>query len=136
MSMRNWLKLRLHQRQVTMYGKTLHLPWSIRWPRVSSIDGTALLNSPANGLTQPVTSPIKVSSSYQSSGTILGRVAIYSDTYVLVGDTNAIHGSAPTGSVSFAPSVTYHLETRGLQEGLVAFYVTNQNNIVTSNQVV
>ncbi len=104
--------------------------------QVSSIDGTALLNSPANGLTQPVSSPIKVSGSYQSSGTILGRVAIYSDTYVLVGDTNAIHGSAPTGSVSFAPSVSYHLEARGLQEGLVAFYVTNQNNIVTSNQVV
>ena len=104
--------------------------------QVSSIDGTALLNSPANGLTQPVSSPIKVSGSYQSSGTILGRVAIYSDTYVLVGDTNAIHGSASTGSVSFAPSVSYHLEARGLQEGLVAFYVTNQNNIVTSNQVV
>lgn len=104
--------------------------------QVTSIDGTALLNSPANGLTQPLPSPIKVSSSYQSSGTILGRVAVYNDTYVLVGDTNAIHGSASTGSVSFAPSVSYHLEARGLQEGLVAFYVTNQNNIVTSNQVV
>jgi hypothetical protein len=104
--------------------------------QVSSIDGTALLTSPSNGLTQPVSSPIKVSGSYQSSGTILGRVAIYNDTYVLVGDTNAIHGSASTGSVSFAPSVSYHLEARGLEEGLVAFYVTNQNNIVTSNQVV
>ena len=104
--------------------------------QVTSIDGTALLNSPSNGLAQPLPSPIKVSGSYQSSGTILGRVAVYNDTYVLVGDTNAIHGSASTGSVSFAPSVSYHLEARGLQEGLVAFYVTNQNNIVTSNQVV
>ena len=104
--------------------------------QVTSIDGTALLNSPTNGLTQPMSSPIRVSGSYQSSGTILGRIAVYNDTFVLVGDTNAIHGSASTGSVSFAPSVSYHLASKGLQEGLVAFYVTNQNNIVTSNQVV
>lgn len=104
--------------------------------QVTSIDGTALLNSPTNGLTQPISSPIRVSGSYQSSGTILGRVAVYNDTFVLVGDTNAIHGSASTGSVSFAPSVSYHLASKGLQEGVVAFYVTNQNNIVTSNQVV
>ena len=104
--------------------------------QVTSIDGTALLTSPSNDLTQAVRSPIKVSGSYQSSGTILGRFAVYNDTYVLVGDTNAIHGSASTGLVSFAPSVSYHLDGGGLQEGLVAFYVTNQNNIVTSNQVV
>ena len=103
---------------------------------VTSIDGTALLSSPANDLAQPVTSPIKVSGSYQSTGTILGRVTVYNNTFVIVADTGAIHGSASTGLVSFAPSVSFHLDARGLQEGLVAFYVTNQNNIVISNQVV
>jgi len=102
--------------------------------QVTSIDGTVLLSSPASG-TQ-VSSPVKVTGSYQSTGTILGQVVLYDDTFVKVGDTGAIHGSAPSGSVTFAPTVSYHLAVRGLQEGLVAFYVTNQNNINASNQVV
>ena len=59
----------------------------------------------------------------------------FDDTYAILGDTGAVHGSASTGSVNFAPSVGYKLDTRGLQEGVVALYVTNQNNISFSNQV-
>lgn len=104
--------------------------------QVTSLDGTVVLSSPPNDLTQPLTSPLKVSGSYNSSGTLLGRVVVYNDTYRSVGDTGAIHGSASTGAVSFAPSVSYSLDSKGMQEGLVAFFVTNQNNIVNSNQVV
>lgn len=102
--------------------------------QVSSIDGTMLLSSPTTG--SQLSNPVKVSGSYQSTGTILGRVAIYNDAYVLVGDTGSIHGSASTGYASFAPSVSYKLPSRGLQEGMLAFYATNQNNISESNQVV
>ncbi|MDQ6645293.1 MAG: hypothetical protein M3Y76_12665, partial [Chloroflexota bacterium] len=87
-------------------------------------------------ITQSLTSPVKVSGSYNSTGTILGRAALYDDTYVLLGDTGATHGSASTGLVTFAPTVSYKLDARGLQEGIVAFYVTNQNNIALSNQVI
>jgi hypothetical protein len=104
--------------------------------QITSIDGTLLLSSPAYGITQPLTSPVKVSGSYNSTGTILGRAALYDDTYVLLGDTGATHGSASTGLVAFAPTVSYKLDTQGLQEGIVAFYVTNQNNIALSNQVI
>jgi hypothetical protein len=104
--------------------------------QVASIDGTLLLSSPTNQLTQPLASPVKVSGSYQSSGTILGRVALSSDTYSIAGDTGAIHGSAATGFASFSPSVSFKLNKQGIQEGVVAFYGTNQNNIVLSNQVV
>jgi hypothetical protein len=100
---------------------------------ITSIDGTMSLTSPASGV--QVTSPVKVSGSYQSTGTILGRVVLYDNSFVTIADTGAIHGSASTGNVSFSPSVSYHLSTRGLQEGLVALYVTNQNNIAVSNQV-
>ena len=101
---------------------------------VTSIDGTALLTSPVSGA--QLRSPVKVAGSYQSTGTILGRVALYSDTFFTVGDTNAIKGSASSGFASFGPSVSYHLSTRGQQEGLVVFYASNQNNVSFSNQVV
>jgi hypothetical protein len=101
---------------------------------VTSLDGSASLSSPNGG--NHLGSPFHASGSYNSSGTILGRVAVYDDTYLTVGDTGGIHGSASTGSVSFSPTVSFHLSTKGLQEGLVVFYVTNQNNIVLSNQVI
>ncbi len=101
---------------------------------VTSIDSTVSLSAPANGA--QLTNPVKVTSSYSSSGTIVGRVALYSDNYALVGDTGAIHGSATTGNVSFSPSVRYELPPSGLEEGLVVFFVSNQNNINFANQVV
>jgi hypothetical protein len=101
---------------------------------VASTDGSALLTSPAGN--SQLANPIKVSSSYTASTGILGRVALYDDTYALVGDTGAIKGSATSGTAVFAPSVTYHLNASGLQEGVVAFYASNQNNIGYTNQVV
>ncbi len=102
--------------------------------QISSIDGTLLLASPAANA--QVTSPVKLSGSYQSSGTILGRVVLYNDTYLIMSDTGPIHGSASTGNATFAPSISYHLNASGTQEGLVAFYTTNQNNIALTNQMV
>ncbi len=102
--------------------------------QISSIDGTLSLISPASGV--QVTSPVKVSGSYLSSGTILGRVVLYNDSYLIISDTGPIHGSAATGTVAFAPAVSYHLDSSGMQEGLVAFYATNQNNIVLTNQMI
>ena len=103
--------------------------------QVTSVDGTALLTSPANDLAQPISSPVRVSGSYQSSGTLVGRVALYSDTYFLVGDSGTIRGST-SGYATFTPAVGFHLSNRGLQEGVLVFYVSNQNNINASNQVV
>lgn len=102
--------------------------------QISSIDGTLALTSPAPGV--QLTSPVKVSGSYVSSGTILGRVVLYNDSYLIIGDTGPIHGSAPTGTVSFVPSISYHFNISGLQEGLVAFFTTNQNNIALTNQMI
>ena len=104
--------------------------------QITSIDGSVLLSSPPSGLTLPLSSPVKVDGRYQSSGPILGRVALYDDTFVVVGDTGAIHGSASSGLVTFTPTVSYKLDSKGIQEGIVAFYVTNQNNIALSNQVI
>ncbi|GAC1381659.1 MAG: hypothetical protein NVSMB33_08530 [Ktedonobacteraceae bacterium] len=101
---------------------------------ITSVDGSLSLNTPANG-TQ-LTSPVKVAGSYSSSGTIVGRVALLSDIFALLGDTGSIHGSATTGSVSFSPAVKYQLPVRGLEEGLVVFFVSNQNDINFANQVI
>jgi hypothetical protein len=103
--------------------------------QVTSIDGSTLLISPTNDLTQPLSSPVKVSGSYQSAGTLVGRVALYNDTYVIVGDSGSLRGST-TGYATFTPSVSFRLNARGLQEGVLIFYVSNQNNIDASNQVV
>lgn len=102
--------------------------------QIGSIDGTLSLASPAANV--QLTSPVRVNVSYQSSGTILGRVLLYNDIYLIIGDTGPIRGSASTGNVTFAASAAYRLATPGLQEGLVAFYATNQNNIVLVNQIV
>jgi hypothetical protein len=103
--------------------------------QVTTLNGTLLtMSSPASGV--QVGSPVHTSGAYSSSGTLLGRTVVYSDTYVKLGDSGGVHGSAPTGYATFAPSASFHLSTGGLQEGLVAFYVTNQNNISVINGVV
>ena len=102
--------------------------------QVTSLNGTALMSGPANA-TQ-VGSPVHVSGSYSSTGTLLGRAVVYSDTYIKLGDSGAVHGSASSGYATFAPSASYRLSTGGLQEGLVAFYVTNQNNMALITGVV
>jgi hypothetical protein len=101
--------------------------------QVTSIDGSVILSSPKAGV--QVTNPISVSGSSVASGSILGKVVIYNDINIAIGDSGDIHSPASTGYVNFTQSVTYHLNSSGIQEGLVAFYSTNQNNTNLSNQV-
>jgi hypothetical protein len=56
--------------------------------------------------------------------------------YTAVGTSGAIPSPASSGYVQFTDSVSYDLNTQGLQEGAVAFYSTDQNNIALTNQVV
>lgn len=100
--------------------------------QVSSIDGNSLLSSPA--AYARLTSPVIMSGGSVASSNILGQVVIYDDIYINVGASGPIHSSISTGYVQFTNSVSYHLNAQGLEEGLVAFYPTNQNNIALSNQ--
>ncbi|MFL5694511.1 MAG: hypothetical protein ACJ795_22175 [Ktedonobacteraceae bacterium] len=102
--------------------------------QVTSIDGNVILNSPTTGA--QVTSPISMSGSAPASGSILGRLVIYSDTYTTIGSSVDIHSPASSGYVNFTQSVPYQLNSSGVQEGVAAFYETNQNNANASNQVV
>lgn len=102
--------------------------------QLTPIDGNLFVSSPAAG--SQLTSPAHVSASYTASSGILGRVVLYDDTYFEGADTGAIHGPATSGTVSFTASVPFQLDSKGLREGVVAFYATNQNNIAYSNDVV
>lgn len=102
--------------------------------QVTSLDGSALLNNPTAGL--QVSNPVNASGSSFATGTTLGHIVIYNDLYNKVGDSGAISSSISSGQVNFTKSVTYQLNAKGLQEGMVAFYATNQNSILQSKQVV
>ncbi len=102
--------------------------------QVTSIDGNVSINAP--GATTEVSSPVTVSGSTLASGSILGKIVVYSDIYITVGDTGDIHSPAPSGYVSFTKPVTYQLNAPGMQEGAIAFYDTNQNNTNAINQVI
>ncbi len=102
--------------------------------QLAPIDGSLAVSSPAAG--SRLTSPAQVSASYTASSGILGRVVLYDDTYFVSADSGAIHGPATSGTVSFTASVSFRLDSKGLREGVVAFYATNQNNIAYSNDVV
>jgi hypothetical protein len=94
---------------------------------VTSTNGSASLNNPAPG-TQ-VSSPVNVQGSYVASGSILGRVVLYDNTYFTVGDTGALHSSLSTGSSgSFNVAIPYKVNAHGVQEGVIAFFSTTQNN--------
>jgi hypothetical protein len=101
---------------------------------VTSFEGNITISAPVTA-TQ-VGSPISVSVSTLAGGSILGKVVVYSDTYIAVGDSGDIHGPAPSGYVNFTRAVSYQLNSSGVQEGAVAFYQTNQNNSNASNQVI
>lgn len=81
-------------------------------------------------------SPASVSGTSLAAGSTLGQAVIYDDMYVQVGTSGSISGPASSGYVQFSKSVSYHLNATGVQEGVVAFYPTNQNNILVSNQAV
>ncbi len=102
--------------------------------QVNSIDGSAWLNSPA--AYAQLTSPVTVSGGSVANGSILGEVVLYDDTYTTVGSSGPIHSPASSGSVQFTNTVSYHLAASELEEGVVAFYPTYQNNIALSNQAV
>ena len=102
--------------------------------QVSSLDGGTALTSPTMGL--QLNSPISISGSALAAGGVLGRVVIYSDTFIAFGDSGDIPSPGSGGYVSFSRSVTYRLNSAGTQEGLVAFYATTQNDAFLSNQVV
>jgi hypothetical protein len=102
--------------------------------QVNSIDGNAGLSSPA--AYAQLSSPVRVSGNFVVNGNILGQVVLYDDTYITVGDSGVIRSSATSGNVSFTNSVSYHLNGLGLEEGVVAFYPTNQNNIALSSQAI
>jgi hypothetical protein len=102
--------------------------------QVTSIAGDVTVKAPVTAA--QVTSPISVSGSTLANGSILGKVVVYSDIYIAVGDSGDIHGPAPSGYVNFTKTVTYQLNSSGVQEGAVAFYETNQNNSNASNQVI
>lgn len=94
---------------------------------VASTNGNASLSNPASG-TQ-VSSPVSVQGNYVASGSILGRVVLYNNSYDIVGDTGALHSSLTTGSSgSFSVAIPYKVNAHGVQEGVIAFFSTTQNN--------
>jgi hypothetical protein len=102
--------------------------------QITPFDGNVLLNSPTTGM--QLTSPVSVSGSTITGGSILGRVVVFNDTLLTVGDSGDIQSSTSGGYVNFTRSINYHLNSTGVQEGAIAFYSTNQNNTSLSNQVV
>ena len=102
--------------------------------QVSSLDGGTALTSPAAGV--QLISPISITGSALAAGGVLGRVVVYSDTFIAFGDSGDIPNPGSGGYVNFSKSVSYRLNSAGTQEGLVAFYATTQNNAFLSNQVV
>jgi hypothetical protein len=100
---------------------------------ITTLNGSNVLSSPTANA--QLSSPVKVSGTYSASSGILGRVVLYDDMYTLVGDTGPIKGSTTSGTATFTPSVSYHLSSSGLQEGVLAFYSSNQNNANLTSQV-
>ena len=102
--------------------------------QVTSLDGSTVLTNPVVGV--QLSSPISSSGSALGSGGILGKVVVYSDTFIALGDSGNIPGPGTGGYVNFSKSVLYRLNSTSMQEGLVAFYASTQNNTFLSNQVV
>src|SRR5207248_11580211 len=102
--------------------------------QITSIDGSSGISSPA--AYAQLTSPVNISGSAIANGSVLGQIILYDDMYTTVGTSGAIRSPAASGYVQFTDSVSYHLSPHGLQEGVVAFYPTNQNNAALSNQAV
>jgi hypothetical protein len=101
---------------------------------VTSTNGSVSLSSPTPG-TQ-ISSPVSVQGTYVASGGTLGRVVLYDNTYVTVGNTGDLHSSVTSGSGSFNVAVHYTLNARGVQEGVIAFFSTSQDNTAFINQAV
>jgi hypothetical protein len=102
--------------------------------QVTAIDGSSGIGSPAADA--QLTSPVSVSGGAIANGNLLGQIVIYDDMFTAVGTSGSIRSPQTSGYVQFTVSVSYHLGTPGLEEGVVAFYPTNQNNAALTNQAV
>jgi len=102
--------------------------------QITAVDGSSGISSPA--AYAQLTSPVSISGSAIANGGVLGQIVLYDDMFTAVGTSGAIPSPASSGYVQFTDSVSYHLGAQGLQEGVVAFYPTNQNNIALTNQAV
>jgi hypothetical protein len=101
---------------------------------VTSTNGSVSLSSPTVGA--QITSPVSVQGNYVATGSILGQVLVYDNTYVTVGATGALHSSLTAGSASFSVAIPYTLNASGVQEGVIGFFATTQNNTSFINQAV
>lgn len=102
--------------------------------QLTSIDGTALIATPTAGL--QLSHPVNVNGSSVANGNVLGKIVLYNDTFTTVGTSGDIPSTATSGYNNFAKSFDYHLNSSGVQEAVLVFYVTNQNNTNLSNQVI
>jgi hypothetical protein len=101
--------------------------------RVTALDGTTLLSNPMTG--QQLTSPVNANGNATASNGTMGHVVLLMDTYTSIGDSGPLPGTG-SGVVGFAKAVPYKLNGPGVQEGIVAFYSTTQNNINIISEVV
>ena len=102
---------------------------------VYSTDSSAQITAPTSGA--QATSPLTVSGSSVINGSVLGQVILYDDTYTIVGQSNSIPSAGAGGSTgTFSLPITYRLNSGGMQEGVVAFYTSNQSNASITNEVV
>lgn len=100
--------------------------------QVTSLDGTSVISSPTIG--QEVTAPAKVNGTTLARGSTLGHVVLYNDLFISVGDSGPITSTTESGSVTFNKSIDFKVMP-GIQEGIVVFYATYQNNVAIINQV-
>ncbi len=100
--------------------------------QITPVDTNIVLSSPAANST--LHSPVNVSGTSLAAGSTLGQAVIYDDMYVQVGNSGSLSSSAASGYIQFTKSVSYQLNANGVQEGVIAFYPTNQNNVLISNQ--
>jgi len=101
--------------------------------QVTSINGSAGLTSPAPFA--QLTSPVSVTGSSAVNGNVQGQVVFYDDMYTMIASSGVIRSPVSSGFVQFTDSISYHLAP-GLQEGVIAFYPTSQNNVALSNQAI
>jgi hypothetical protein len=101
--------------------------------RVTPLDGVTTLTAPTAGTS--LTNPLHVSGTAQGTGNILGHVVLFDETHINIGDTGPIHSSTSSGLVNFTSDLKYQAEAHGMQDGILAFFATTQNNLDLSNQV-
>jgi hypothetical protein len=102
--------------------------------QVTSSDGNSSISSPATYA--QLRSPVSISGSAMASSSIIGQVVVYDDMFINVGTSDPIRSVASGSIVQFTNTVKYQLNASGLEEGAIAFYATNQNNVAISNEVV